>query len=116
MIINNDADGLLLHNNHEFTVNRHEKSDSVRGDGVCVFVSIRTFLVVSLPAAQEHLEVVCFGLLGPSRLASHNNNSRQRCQKPLGRRTEWLSRYFGDIFSEIIADTTHSVDSRSCRR
>jgi hypothetical protein len=51
---------MVLYNNHEFTVIRHDRSGSARGGGVCIFIrNTLNFSVVSLPAAYEHLEVVC---------------------------------------------------------
>lgn len=56
----NDTDGLLVYNNCEFTVVRHDRSGNARGGGVCIFIcNTLNFSVVSLPAAYGHLEVVC---------------------------------------------------------
>jgi hypothetical protein len=55
-----DSDGLLLYNNLQFTVLRHDRPSHARGGGVCIFVRNRfNFSRVSFPAAYEHLEVIC---------------------------------------------------------
>jgi hypothetical protein len=59
-----DSDGLLLYNNLQFTVLRHDRPSHTRGGGVCIFVRNRfNFSRVSLPAAYEHLEVICIDVI-----------------------------------------------------